>query len=78
MLEHWQSSALPCSLPQGQGDVRRKWKASVMIEDGTSRVHEYDVNPSKKIKLSEMLTVISQTLRELSDESTKDCGFKIW
>lgn len=78
MVEYWQSGDKPCSLPEGQGDVKRKWKAAVMIEDATCRVHEYELNPGQKLRLSDMLSAITLALNELSDETTQDCGFKIW
>ena len=71
MVEYWQSGDKPCTLPEGQGDVKRKWKAAVMIEDATCRVHEYELNPGQKLRLSEMLSAITLALNELSDETTQ-------
>ncbi len=78
LIEYWQSDDTSCAFPDGQGDVKRKWKAAVMIEDATERVHEYEVTPGQKLKLTDMLTVITEALNALSDETTRDCGFKIW
>ena len=77
MVKYWTSDEVFPDLPSGQNDIKRKWKSSVMVDDGVS-VTEYAVYPSSKVTLSQMLEIIMEKVRLLSDESTRDCGFKIW
>jgi hypothetical protein len=77
LIHYWTSQPGAIVLPSEQTDIKRRWRAIVMVCDN-NEVTEYSVAPTSRTTLSQMLGIIQDNIRHLSTDQTNDCGFKIW
>lgn len=77
LIKYWSSDTKSIELPVGQLDIKRRWRAVLMLSEG-HEVTEYSVAPQSRTTLTQMLDIITEKTNQLSTSNTSDCGFKVW
>ena len=68
----------PLCIPQQYKGAPFRWLGEVVAENDGGFIDEYEIEPDKKIFLSDFLTVISQKLTDISGSGVIDWGVKVY
>ena len=77
MVEYWTSDEKSPVLPEGQENNKRRWYSIIMLNDGF-KIVEYEIRPRSRVTMSQMLSIIADETRQLANNDTQSCGFKVW
>lgn len=78
VLEYWSSKRRMAPLPAQYSYSRHRWMCEIIFERPDGFVDEFEVKPTGKMLLRDLIPSLNEQLDILVPNDAVDCGFRIY